>query len=222
MTVVLPEGLPVDDPDLHPIWRRWSDADLPLLHHSFFYEPPYFPGYRDVWGHVAVARSAAHPWGAQRLLGYLILSGLFDQYPGLRVGFAECSGGWLPVVARPPRGPGDYLHPSLPSTCDAARSTSEDGRVFCGVELYEGEATVRSIIEVVGDDAIMYQSDYPHDQCKCPTSADLVLAWQADGLSDATMRKLMSGNAERYLVASRPPDEPPLAHLAARRGRTPD
>jgi len=24
----------------------------------FFYEPPYFPGYRDVWGHVAVARTA--------------------------------------------------------------------------------------------------------------------------------------------------------------------
>jgi predicted TIM-barrel fold metal-dependent hydrolase len=52
---------------------------------------------------------------------------------------------------------------------------------------------------MIGDDAIMYQSDYPHDQCKFPTSVDTVLAWQADGLSDGTMRKLMSGNAERYL-----------------------
>ena len=81
VTVVLPEGLPVDDPSLHPIWRALDDHDLPLLHHSFFYEPPYFPGYRDVWGNVVVARSAAHPWGAQRLVAYLILSGLFDQYP---------------------------------------------------------------------------------------------------------------------------------------------
>jgi hypothetical protein len=32
-----------------------------------------------------------------------------------------------------------------------------------------------------------------------PASADTVLAWQADGVSDSTMRKLMSGNAERYL-----------------------
>ena len=71
--------------------------------------------------------------------------------------------------------------------------------MFCGVELYEGAATVRSIIEMVGDDAIMYQSDYPHDQCKFPASADTVLAWHADGLSDSTMRKLMSGNAERYI-----------------------
>ena len=42
----------------------------PSLYHSFFYEPPYFPGYRDVWGNLAVARTAAHPWGAQRILAY--------------------------------------------------------------------------------------------------------------------------------------------------------
>ena len=56
VTVVLPEGLPVDDPSLHPIWRALDEHDLPLLHHSFFYEPPYFPGYRDVWDNVVVAR----------------------------------------------------------------------------------------------------------------------------------------------------------------------
>jgi predicted TIM-barrel fold metal-dependent hydrolase len=48
VTVCLPQDLPVDDPDLHPIWRAMEEADLPLLHHSFFYEPPYFPGYRDM------------------------------------------------------------------------------------------------------------------------------------------------------------------------------
>ena len=48
------------------------------------------------------------------------------------------------------------------------REYAADGRIFCGVELYEGEETVRSIIEVLGDDTIMYQSDYPHDQCAFP------------------------------------------------------
>ncbi len=199
VTVVLPEGTPVDDPDLHPIWRAMEDAALPMLHHSFFYEPPYFPGYRDVWGHIAVARSAAHVWGAQRLLSYLLLSGLFDEYQGLKIGFAECSGGWLPSWLVRLEGQADYLHPSLPTRKRTPLEYLHDGRVFCGVELYEGAATVRSIIEMVGDDAIMYQSDYPHDQCKFPTSTDVVLAWQSEGVSDSTMTKLMSGNAERYL-----------------------
>lgn len=199
VTVVLPEGVPVDDPDLHPIWQAMEDANLPILHHSFFYEPPYFPGYRDVWGHVAVARAAAHVWGAQRLLSYLLLSGLFDQYQNLKIGFAECSGGWLPSWLVRLEGQADYLHPSLPTRKRSPLEYLHDGRVFCGVELYEGAATVRSIIELIGDDAIMYQSDYPHDQCRFPESADSVLAWQAEGLTEDTMRKLMSGNAERYL-----------------------
>ena len=39
-----PEGLPIDDPVLDPLWAAMNEADLPIMHHSFFYEPPYFPG----------------------------------------------------------------------------------------------------------------------------------------------------------------------------------
>ena len=44
---------------------------------------------------------------------------------------------------------------------------------------------MRSIIEVMGDDTIMYQSDYPHDQCAFPKSPDTVLGWT--GLSNETL-----------------------------------
>lgn len=196
VTPVLPEGVPVDHPDLHPVWRAMDDADLPILHHSFFYEPPYFPGYRDVWGHVAVARAAAHPWGAQRLLAYLILSGLLDEYQNLRIGFAECSGGWLPSWLVRLEGQADYLAPTLPELKHSPVEYAQNGKVFCGIELYEGEAIARSVIEAIGDDAIMYQSDYPHDQCMFPESPDVVLGWES-ALGEKTMRKLMSENAER-------------------------
>ena len=80
--VLLPELMPIDDPSLVPIFEAMDEADVPFVHHSFFYEPPYFPGYRDMWGNVVVARAAAHPWGAQRLLGYLLLSGVFADAEG--------------------------------------------------------------------------------------------------------------------------------------------
>ena len=186
VTVVLPEGLPVDDPDLHPIWAAMGDADLPLLHHSFFYEPPYFPGYRDVWGHVALARAAAHPWGAQRLLGYLILSGLLDQFPQPADRLRRVQRRLAAVVAGPPRGPGRATCTRRCRRSSASpRGYAEDGRIFCGVELYEGEETVRSIIEVIGDDTIMYQSDYPHDQCAFPKSPDTVLGVEGPRQRDA-------------------------------------
>jgi hypothetical protein len=196
VTVVLPEGTPIDDPDLHPIWQAMDDNDLPILHHSFFYEPPFFPGYRDVWGHVAIARAAAHPWGAQRLLGYLLLSGLFDQYHTLRIGFAECSAGWLPGWISRLDGQADYLSPSLPTRKQTAMEYTQSGRVFCGIDLYEGEEIGKAIMSVIGDDVLMYQSDYPHDQCYFPESPDVVLTWS---ISDESKRKLMSGNAEKFM-----------------------
>jgi predicted TIM-barrel fold metal-dependent hydrolase len=198
VTVVLPEGLPVDDPTLDPIWQAMDEHDLPLLHHSFFYEPPYFPGYRDIWGNVVVARAAAHPWGAERLTAYLILSGLFDRYPNLRVGFAECSAGWLPAWIVRLGGQKRYMRHAVPETkLDDPMDYVRAGHVFCGIELYEGESLAKSIVDVVGDDVLMYQSDYPHPGGEFPDSPAVVIGWKA--LGEATLKKLLSGNAERFL-----------------------
>ena len=55
---LLPEGLPVDDPDLEPIWAAANDLDLPIMYHGFTIETPYFPGYRDVWDNPFIGRAA--------------------------------------------------------------------------------------------------------------------------------------------------------------------
>ena len=197
VTVVLPEGMPLDDPSLHPIWSAMGDADLPILHHSFFYEPPYFPGYRDIWGNVVVARAAAHPWGAERLVAYLTLSGLLDQFPRLRIGFAECSAGWLPGWLVRLQGQADYMRAKLPELKQSPLDYARSGRVYCGIELYEGEAMAKAIIDVCGDGVLMYQSDYPHPGCDFPESPAIVMGWSAIG--DEAMRKLLAGNATDYL-----------------------
>jgi uncharacterized protein len=196
VTVVLPQDLPVDDPDLHPIWSAMGDADLPLLHHSFFYEPPYFPGYRDMWDNVVAARAAAHPWGAQRLVAYLILAGLFDRYPRLRVGFAEVGACWLPFWLYRLRGQVDYMRAVVPDMKRDPLDYAAEGQIFVGIEFYEAEELARSFMAVVGEDVLMWQSDFPHPQCNWPNSPDGALGWD---IPDTAKRKLMSENAERYL-----------------------
>lgn len=198
VTPVLPEGLPVDDPSLHPIWRAMDEADLGILHHSFFYEPPYFPGYRDVWGNIAVARTAAHPWGAQRLLAYLLLSGLLDQYPNLRIGFAECSAGWLPGWITRLEFQAWYLQRALPEREQSPLEYCQNDRVFCGIEPYEGQGIAESIVNVIGDGCLMYQSDYPHGQCLFPSTPESYLEW-GDSLGDKVMTRIFSENAARYM-----------------------
>jgi predicted TIM-barrel fold metal-dependent hydrolase len=198
VTLVLAEGTPADDPSLEPIWRAMDEADLPLVHHSFFYEPPYFPGYRDIWGNLAIARMAAHPWGAQRLLAYVMLSGLFDRFPNLRIGFSECSGGWVGGWLNRLEYQADYLRARLPEIKRTPIEYAQEGRVFCGIELDEGPAVARGVAEVVGEGVLMYSSDYPHGGCRFPTSVDIVLGWR-EALGDDHLRRIASENAERFL-----------------------
>lgn len=200
-TVVLPEGMPIDDPDLHPIWRALDENDLPILHHSFFYEPPYFPGYRDVCDNVVVARTAAHPWGAQRLLALPGPERPVRQVPepARRLRRGRC--GVAPVLDEAA---------ALAVRVHArrgARPRARSGRVradgtrFSGLELYEGSDILRGIVDVVGDGVAMYQSDFPHPQCNFPNSPDDALSWdwRTIGEGDKSKRRFFSENAEAYL-----------------------
>ena len=195
---VLPEGQPVDDPDLDPIWEVMNDYGLPIMHHSFFYEPPYFPGYRDIWGNAAIARTAAHPWGAQRLLAYVIAGGILDRYPNIKIGFSETGHGWLPYWVLRLDSQVTYVKGAVRPLKHLPSEYVKMGRVYCAIETHEGPKMTKAVMDILGDGCLMYASDFPHPECDWPHSVDNVLAWTEE-LGEGPMRNLMAGNAEKYL-----------------------
>lgn len=209
---IIPEGLPVDDPDLNPIWEAMDEANLPYCHHSFFYEPPYFPGYRDIWGNVVVARTAAHVWGAERLLAYVLISGMLDHYPNLRIGTVETGHGWLPNWILRLSSQAKFVHDVIPGDLKATPlEYVQQGRVFCGIENHEGPLMTKAVVDILGDGVLMYQSDFPHPESLFPHGTDVVLGWK-DTLGETATRKLMGENASRFLrLASSPWDDQPAS-----------
>ena len=198
---VLPEGLPIDDPSIDPIWEVMNDLHLPIIHHSFFYEPPYFPGYRDIWGNAAIARTAAHPWGAQRLLAYVIAGGILDRYPNIKVGFSETGHGWLPYWVLRLDSQVHYVAGMVKPLKHLPSEYVKMGRVFCCIETHEGPKMTKAVIDVLGDGCLMYSSDFPHPECDWPNSVDNVIAWEPE-LGETAMRKLLGTNADNYLRMS--------------------
>src|SRR6266566_3623037 len=97
---VLAKDVPVDHPDLEPIWQAAQEHDLPVVHHSLTWNPPYFPGYQDLWDNIFLGRLASHPWGGMRFMAAFIGAGIMDRYPSLRMGILECGFGWLPFWAK--------------------------------------------------------------------------------------------------------------------------
>ena len=195
----LGQHVPADHPDLEPIWHAAADLDLPIVHHSSTWNPPYYPGYRDVWDNIFIGRLASHPWGAMRFVASFIGGGILDRYPSLRLGVLECGFGWLPFWGRRM----DEQYAYVGSTAELKMKPSEyltSGRFFCSIERQEGEDMFRMVTAFLGDGALMYASDYPHSECQFPNSVDNVMAWKSLGRD--TREKLFWGNATRFFRRS--------------------
>jgi predicted TIM-barrel fold metal-dependent hydrolase len=70
------------------------------------------------------------------------------------------------------------------------------GRFFCSIERHEGEEIFDHVTRVLGDDVLMFGSDYPHSECQFPNSVDNIVNWS--GVTPATKRKLLWDNASRF------------------------
>jgi predicted TIM-barrel fold metal-dependent hydrolase len=195
---LLPEGLPVDDPDLEPIWAAANEADLPIMYHAFTIETPYFPGYRDIWENPAMGRCAGQTWGGQRFLSFMLMGGMLDRYPNLRVGTLESGHGWLPHWLQRLTRQIDYVRGSVsPTLKHTPVEYAQMGRVFCSIDFSEGVAMTKGVIDLMGAQALMFASDYPHPETIFPDHADTVIAWRQT-LGEPAMQKLMWENATRF------------------------
>ncbi|MCW2952970.1 MAG: hypothetical protein JWQ48_2140 [Conexibacter sp.] len=197
LAICLPAGMPLDAPALEPIWNEMTDAGLPLFHHAFIEGWPSFPGHRDLWSNPLMARAAAHQWSAQRALASLVFGGLFDRYPTLRVGFGGAGSGWLPSWLCQLRGQAhQFPGRAAELKCDPL-DYARDGRIYVGLEPYEGEAIAASVMTLLGEDALVYQSHFPYGNTNFPDARGGVLSWSTT--SAAVERKVLSENAERFL-----------------------
>jgi predicted TIM-barrel fold metal-dependent hydrolase len=196
---LLAENIPVDHPSLEPIWQAAQEYDLPVVHHSLTWNPPYFPGYQDLWDNIFLGRLASHPWGGMRFMAAFIGAGIMDRYPSLRMGILECGFGWLPFWVKRMDEQAIYVGGTAP-----LRHRPSDyvtgGRFFCSIEQHEGEDLFNSVRGFLGDDILMYASDYPHSECQFPKSVDNVLGWSS--LKPDTQRKLLWDNAVRFYKQS--------------------
>lgn len=186
--------MPMDHPDMEPIWKAMEEEGLAIVNHSLAWDPPFWPGYRDVWDNLFIGRAGAHPWGAMRALASFIGSGIMDRYPSIRLAILESGCGWLPFWARRLEDQADYVGTTAPLQHKVGEYFT-NGRFFSSIEMHEGEDMIKMVRDFLGEDVLMYASDYPHPESRFPDSVDSVLAWES--LSGEAAEKVMWKNAVR-------------------------
>jgi predicted TIM-barrel fold metal-dependent hydrolase len=147
----------------------------------------------------------------RRGLWGLMLGGVFDRHPGLKVMISEIRGDWLPETLRHIDAAFDRHRDELP----AIRRPSEVWQEQCMVTLsfvHKAEVAMR---HEIGVESILFARDYPHAEGTWPNTAD----WLSDafaGVPDDELRLMLGENAIRFLGL----DRAKLGAIAQRIGPT--
>ena len=192
---ICPPAMTLDDAEWEPIWAAAQEHDLTVVIHSFTMTVPYPPGVWDTWDNVFLQRAAGHVWNAQRNMAALIGAGVLDRHPRLRLTALECGHGWLASWAARLDELAEMSRHALPPLARKPSEYIRGPQYFQSIQLHEGELSLRQAIEAIGEDTLMFATDYPHSESWFPKSVDAVLKWSS--ISDRARRKLLWENAAR-------------------------
>lgn len=90
---------------------------------------------------------------------------------------------------------------ALPPLKHSPSEYVRSGRYFQSIEIPEGAALTQPVIDLLGEDILMYASDYPHGESWFPKSVETVLGWE---LTESAKRKLFRDNALAFYARYRP------------------
>ncbi len=134
--------------------------------------------------------------GNSRVVTNVILSGLFDRHPGLKMVSVESGVGWIPFILEAL----DYeMAENAPRELAALKKMpSEYFRSnFYATFWFENHRNkLPDLIEAVGEDNILFETDFPHPTCLYPSPLESVEAKMAT-LSPDARRKIMGENARK-------------------------
>ncbi|PXW32785.1 UNVERIFIED_CONTAM: putative TIM-barrel fold metal-dependent hydrolase [Williamsia faeni] len=147
-------------------------------------------------------------WGATRTAGTMLqwlFSDYFEKFPNLKIALSEGNIGWIPYFLERAEQVYDkqrfwaakgvkyegHAATEVPMDLDI-RQRFKDHVYGCFIQDEAGIAN----IDLIGEDNIMFETDYPHSDSTWPDSIN-VARKQIQHLPEATQYKLLRGNAEK-------------------------
>lgn len=180
-----------DHPDYDALWECASDLGLPICFHiltskegdmrSVFHPPR---GHR-INGFMQIIRAV------QDVVGLMVLGGVFERHPGLKLVCAEGDAGWMP----------HYMY-----RMDHAAFNNAENGIIDGLSKLPSEYLKSNVWMTFQDDwvafktrdlmstsQLLWANDFPHTDSTWPRSQEL-LAEHASDLGDAEVRAILRDN----------------------------
>jgi predicted TIM-barrel fold metal-dependent hydrolase len=183
-------GRSLDHPDYEPLWVAAEELDVTVSVHEGTTLNVAQSG--DRYETFAWRHACSHPHEQQMGMLSLICGGVLDRHPQLRVVFLESGCGWVPAwLERLDEHTEHWRHATIPLPLEPSEYFARQ----CFVSTEPDERMLPQVLELLGEDNIVFASDYPHPDGIFP--GVVAALSERDDLSDVAKIKILAQNPAR-------------------------
>lgn len=184
-----------------PFWEVCSDLQLPVHFHigasitamSIF---EHYPWPSQALNTALAIQGTMLFIGNARVVANAILSGMFDRHPDLKMVSVESGVGWIPFILETL----DYeMSENAPAELAALEKMPSEyfkSNLYATFWFENNRNKLPQLIEAVGEDSILFETDFPHPTCMYPKPLETVES-KMETLSDGACRKILGENARK-------------------------
>lgn len=189
------KGRTLDDSYYDPFYATVQELGVPLMVHEG--SGAYLPtaGADRFPGQWFFTHTISHPFEQMLASLSLICKGVLERFPRLKAVFLESGAGWLPYWLWRM----DEHFEKLPFQVPWLKmKPSEYFRRQCYISCEPDEDDLRSTVQAVGEERVLFASDYPHWDATFPGAPKAIVDRTDIGLE--TKKKILGENALRLLA----------------------
>jgi predicted TIM-barrel fold metal-dependent hydrolase len=193
-------GLPdLGDDAWKPFWDACNDSGMTVNFHIGASETSFNMFGRAAWPSMGMRRRLALGSAAlfvenSRVTSNMIYSGIFDRCPDLKIVSVESGIGWIPFVLESI----DYEWNETAAQLEInlqKRPSDYFRDHFWGCFWFE-KVSPKHLIDVIGEDNVLFETDFPHPTCLYPDVQEYLAEITADW-SPTRRRKILQDNAAK-------------------------
>lgn len=177
------------EPQFHPLYEEAQKLDCPLTVHG---APSQNLGL-EVFDSMIETRTLSHPIAQLIQVTSMIFQGVPELFPRLRLAFVEAGAGWVPYMMD--RLDMEYHHRArqVPLLKKKPSEYLTSGNIYFHCEA--DESTLPYVIRRLGEDALLFASDYPHELELDEAMEEL---WERTDIPESVKRKILYENPKRF------------------------
>jgi uncharacterized protein len=183
-------GRNLDHPDFYPFYAKAEELGVPVCVHVGSGRPA---AAAERFDNPFFVHATTHAF--EQMIGVMCIvgGGILERYPKLKVVFLEAGAGWVPYWMERLDEHYEYMAPAVPLMKKPFSEYMRSEQVYYSFE--PDEHTLNFVMDYVGEDRLVFASDYNHGDSKFPHTVEAVTGRK--NLSESQMHKLMGDNAAR-------------------------